>query len=340
MTQPIQPLTRQACWRQELACAYTSPEQLAAALALPADALMSARSAAQQFSLRVPRGYAARMRRGDLNDPLLKQVWPVADEMERQQGFFGDPVGDLAAMPVPGLLHKYHGRVLLVVGGACAVHCRYCFRRHFPYGQANALARQRDRVLDYIGQDESISEVILSGGDPLSVSDSHLSALVGQLAQIPHVKRLRIHTRLPVMLPERVDNALLAWISAFPRQVIVVFHTNHANEIDQSVARGFARLSTIGVTLLNQSVLLKGVNDDADALCELSEALYASGVLPYYLHMLDKVQGAAHFQVSADYALQLMDIVRQRLPGYLVPNLVYEQAGALSKLPLTGGVRK
>ena len=244
-----------------------------------------------------------------------------------------DPVGDLAAQTVPGVLHKYHGRVLLVATGACAVHCRYCFRRHFPYTASNAASRHWQFALRYIQNDQSIKEVILSGGDPLSLSDARLESLAAAVAQIPHVTRLRIHTRLPIVIPERVNNALLNWLGGSRLQPVIVLHANHANEIDEAVSRAIGRLREQRVTLLNQSVLLRGVNDSIQTLVELSEALFNIGVLPYYLHLLDPVQGAAHFDVDHQRALYLIDNVRARLPGYLVPRLVREQPGAPHKIP-------
>jgi EF-P beta-lysylation protein EpmB len=289
---------------------------------------------AKGFSLRVPRGFIARMRKGDLDDPLLRQVLPVLAEGALASDFARDPVGDLASAVRPGLLHKYHGRVLLLLGGACAVHCRYCFRRHYPY-RRDAVTRpeQWSEALAYIRGDKSLTEVILSGGDPLALSDVRLSELARSLAAIPQLVRLRVHTRLPVVLPERIDDALLRWLVGTRLTPIVVVHANHANEIDVSVDIAFHRLREAGVTLLNQSVLLRGVNDHLEALLELSEALFRIGTLPYYLHLLDRVEGAAHFDVPLPRALELMDGLRRRLPGYLVPRLVREQAGAPYKLP-------
>jgi EF-P beta-lysylation protein EpmB len=242
-----------------------------------------------------------------------------------------DPVGDLAARAAPGLLHKYRGRALLAMTGACAVHCRYCFRRHFPYADESAV-RDPAPALEHIARDAGIHEVILSGGDPLTLSDRRLADLVRSLATIPHLRRLRVHTRLPVVLPTRVTDACLAALTQTRLPCVVVVHANHANEIDEAVGAAFANMRAAGITLLNQSVLLRGVNDDADALAHLSEALFEAGALPYYLHALDKVAGAAHFEVGESRALAVMDALRVRLPGYLVPRLVREQAGAPFKL--------
>ncbi len=273
------------------------------------------------------------MRKGDIDDPLLRQVLPLAEEEAEVPGFIGDPVGDLAAAAVPGVLHKYRGRVLLVTTGACAVHCRYCFRRHFPYADSNPSVQQWQGALEYIHGHSDITEVILSGGDPLAFSDSRLADLVEQVAAIPHVKRLRIHTRLPIVLPSRVDKNLLAWLQRTRLQKVVVVHANHANEIDEEVRAAMRKLRDAGTMLLNQSVLLKGVNDSAEELADLSERLFEAGILPYYLHLLDRVQGAAHFEVDRARALWLMQVLRARLPGYLVPRLVREQPGADSKTP-------
>lgn len=286
------------------------------------------------FALRVPRGFVARMRPGDPRDPLLLQVLPQLAELDRAPGFTADAVGDLAAREAQGVLHKYQGRALLIASGSCAVNCRYCFRRHFPYGEEIAAAGQWRQALDHLRADRTISELILSGGDPLALATSKLEELSRGLAELPQVTRLRIHTRLPVVLPERIDAPFLAWLGALKLQKVVVLHANHANELDAQVDVACAALRGAGVAVLNQSVLLRGVNDDAEVLAVLSERLFAAGVLPYYLHQLDRVQGAAHFEVDDARALALVDAVRARLPGYLVPRLVREVAGDASKRPL------
>jgi EF-P beta-lysylation protein EpmB len=286
------------------------------------------------FSVRVPRGFAARMRQGDPLDPLLLQVLPQLAETKEVAGFSTDAVGDMAARSAQGVLHKYEGRALLIASGSCAINCRYCFRRHFPYGEEMAAAGQWRKALDHVRQDASISELILSGGDPLSLATAKLEELSRGLQAIAHVTRLRIHTRLPVVLPERVDDGLVAWLASLPLQKVVVLHANHANEFDASVDAACARLRGAGVTLLNQAVLLRGINDEVDTLAALSERLFAAGVLPYYLHQLDRVQGSAHFEVEDTRALALVEAVRHRLPGYLVPKLVREVGGEASKRPL------
>lgn len=321
-------------WHRELAEAISDPAELLRELALPATLLPAALAASRQFGLRVPRAYLTRMRKADANDPLLRQVLPLAEELEARTGFSRDPVGDLNAMRVPGLLQKYRGRVLLVTTGACAVHCRYCFRRHFPYADANPAGADWTHALEHIAADDSISEVILSGGDPLTMSDRRLADLATRLGRIPHLRRLRLHTRLPVVLPSRVDERLLDWLGKVPLQRIVVLHANHPNELDSAVHDAACRLADAGVSLLNQAVLLRGINDSVTILEQLSERLFAAGVLPYYLHQLDAVEGAAHFAVDETSATELLRQLQNRLPGYLVPRLVRELPGAPAKQPL------
>ncbi len=328
------PLRQTPAWQTELARAITDPAELLKALELDLGLLPAARRAAREFALRVPRGFVTRMRKRDPHDPLLLQVMPLAAECVEAPGFDADPVGDRAAMAVPGLLHKYRGRVLLTATGACAIHCRYCFRRHFPYGEANPATGQWRQALAYIGADDSIGEVILSGGDPLTLSDRRLSEFVAQLGSIPHVRRLRVHTRLPIVLPERVTAELLDWLSTTHLKTVVVVHANHANEIDAGVRAALSRLRESGVTLLNQTVLLRGVNDRARSLEDLSLALFDAGALPYYLHALDRVRGAAHFEVEEAAARAILAELNARLPGYLVPRLVRELPGAPGKMPL------
>jgi EF-P beta-lysylation protein EpmB len=328
------PLPKLPSWQAEMADAITDPAELLAILGLGEQWLSGAQAATRLFPLRVPRGFVSRMRRGDPGDPLLRQVLPLESEALVVPGFRSDPVGDLAAMATPGVLHKYQGRVLLTVTGACAVHCRYCFRRHFDYAEANPASDQWRGALDYLAADPSVSEVILSGGDPLSLSDRRLADLLARLEAIPHLQRLRLHTRTLVVLPARVTDQLIEALRKSRLAAVIVIHVNHANEIDASVRLALARLRSNGATLLNQSVLLRGVNDDVATLSSLSEVLFEAGVLPYYLHRLDKVQGAAHFDIEESLARELHAQLRARLPGYLVPQLVQEVAGAPSKLPL------
>jgi len=329
MPLPAQPRRWQALWRE----AITDPHELLALLGLSGRAAQLLPPSDTGFALRVPRGFAAKMRHGDPADPLLLQVLPQAAELGEVPGFTRDAVGDMAARTAGGVLHKYEGRALLVATGSCAVHCRYCFRRHFPYAEETAAADHWREAIEHLRGDASIHEVILSGGDPLSLATPKLAELGDALATIPHVRRLRIHTRLPVVLPERVDAEFMDWLAGLPLQRVVVLHANHAHEFDAAVDAACARLRDAGASLLNQSVLLAGVNDDAGALAALSERLFAAGVLPYYLHLLDRVQGAAHFDVAPSRAGAIMEALRIRLPGYLVPRLVRETAGAPSKIP-------
>jgi EF-P beta-lysylation protein EpmB len=333
-TRPAQPDAAPARWQALWRDAVRDPRELLEMLGLRDEAQRLSPAAAAQFPLRVPRGFVARMRHGDAGDPLLRQVLPVVDEDRRVPGFDLDAVGDGAARGAAGVIHKYEGRALLVATGSCAVHCRYCFRRHFPYAEETAAAGQWREALAYLRADTSIREVLLSGGDPWSLSTAKLAEFTDALRALPHIRRLRLHTRLPIVLPERVDAELSAWLRALPWPVVVVVHANHAREIDDGVAAAFARLRAAGATVLNQSVLLRGVNDDADALADLSERLFAAGALPYYLHQLDRVAGAAHFEVGDDRARALHADLQGRLPGYLVPRLVREVAGAPAKTPL------
>jgi EF-P beta-lysylation protein EpmB len=274
------------------------------------------------------------MRRGNPRDPLLLQVLPLGAELDAVPGYRADPVGDLAAKAGPGILHKYAGRALLVTTGACAVHCRYCFRRHFPYDPENASRAGFGPALDAIGADPSLNEIILSGGDPLTLSDRRLAALFAGLQGIPHLRRVRLHTRLPIVLPERIDRRFLSAWSALRLQKVVVVHANHAREIDRSVSTAIADLRATDSNVLNQAVLLRGINDSVADLVELSEVLFEAGTLPYYLHVLDPVAGAAHFDLPEETARHLIAEVTSRLPGYLVPRLVREEAGAPAKTML------
>ena len=327
---PGAPARWQQLWRQAL----RDPHALLARLQLDPAALGVSDEAMAQFALRVPEGFVARMRKGDAADPLLRQVLPIDEEMRPAPGFSFDAVGDGAAKKATGVIQKYRGRALLVATGSCAINCRYCFRRHFDYAGENAAKGGWQEAVAVIAADPGIDEVILSGGDPLSLSTSKLAELTEALAAIPHIKRLRIHSRLPVVLPERVDDALVQWLRNLPWPVAFVLHANHANEFDAQVDAALARIRATGAQLLNQAVLLRGVNDDLDALAALSERSFAAGVMPYYLYQLDKVQGAAHFEVSDEQALALHAGLMARLSGYLVPKLVREIAGDTSKRPL------
>jgi EF-P beta-lysylation protein EpmB len=319
-------------WRKSLADVITDVDELLQILELQGDTPTETPAALRRFPLRVPRAFVARMRRGDPADPLLRQVLPTLEEDRTVPGFTSDPVGELVSPPRDAVLQKYRGRALLMVSGVCAVHCRYCFRRHFPYADHRTDARDFDAAIRRIAADPEIAEVILSGGDPLTLPDTELAVLAMRLAALPNVRRLRIHTRMPVVLPQRVDTSLATWIGGLDIPVTFVVHVNHANEIDDSLRRALAAVAATGATLLNQAVLLRGVNDTADALSNLSESLFDVGVLPYYLHMLDAVEGAAHFSVSDEKAKQVHREMAAGLPGYLVPRIVREVPDAPAKI--------
>lgn len=314
-------------WQSEWRQAIRDPFHLLEQLELPRT--VSRLAVNGHFSLRVPQSYVTRMHKGDWHDPLLRQVLPLAEEKQIIRTFKRDPVGDQQAEKIPGMLHKYQGRVLLLTTSACAIHCRYCFRQHYAYPHLNS-----QRLLDSIQDDTSFSEVILSGGDPLSLSDSRLAKWIDELAVIPHLRRLRIHTRLPIVLPKRITKTLLEILTTTRLQIVMVVHANHPNEIDETVCCALDKLVQCGITVLNQSVLLRGVNDTASSLVALSEKLFSCRVLPYYLHMLDRVQGATHFEVPMTEAIALIEQLRIQLPGYLVPKLVQEVAGMAYKQPL------
>jgi len=321
-------------WRGALKSAIRDPAELLRLLGLPEGLAAAAGTDVDKFPMLVPLSYAQRMKPGDPNDPLLRQVLPIAEEQQPAAGFGMDPVGDAAAAQQPGLLHKYNGRVLLVLTGACAVNCRYCFRRHYPYATASAGPRQWAAAVDQIASDSSISEVILSGGDPLVLGDDLLGKLIAQLDAIPHVRRLRIHTRLPVVLPQRITEALTEMLLTSRLKPVVVIHANHANELNEEVASSLAELEGAGAMLLNQAVLLRGVNDSCVAQQELCERLVELNVVPYYLHQLDRVAGAAHFEVEIAKGLEIILQLRRQLPGYAVPRYVQEVAGEPNKVVL------
>lgn len=318
-------------WQMALARAVTHLSELYALLSLdlPSDQVVS--QAQQAFALRVPHEFIARMEIGNPRDPLLLQVLPVAREMQMVPGFSQDPLQENDHNPVPGLLHKYPNRVLLTLTGACAVNCRYCFRRHFPYADNVPSRANWDAALDYIRAHPEIEEVILSGGDPLILKDHLLAEFATALETIPHVVRLRIHTRLPIVIPQRVTDEWIQWMSRSRFQMVVVLHCNHPNEIDTHVKTALKKLRDASITVLNQAVLLKDVNDAVPVLVELSKRLFDAGVLPYYLHLLDKVDGAAHFDVDESTANHLISEIKKQLPGFLVPKLAREVAGMLSK---------
>ncbi len=318
-------------WQQQLAEAFNNIEALCHYLHLSPDDLPVSIAATKNFPLLIPLSFAACIEKGNPHDPLLRQVLPINEELLDYPGFSNDPVGDLASATQTGVLHKYHGRVLFINTGSCAINCRYCFRRNFPYADLQLSKQKEDAALQAIQNDTSISEVILSGGDPLLLSDSRLARLIQQLESIKHLKRIRIHSRLPIVLPARITGEFINTLTQSAKQIIIVTHCNHANEISDRVIASCKSLKNAGITLFNQAVLLKGVNDNAEALCNLSEQLFCHGIIPYYLHLLDKATGTGHFEVSETQALALIRQVQATLPGYMVPKLVKEQAGAHSK---------
>ncbi|ELY6346346.1 EF-P beta-lysylation protein EpmB [Cronobacter muytjensii] len=321
-------------WLSQLADVITDPDELLHLLNIDTDEeLLAGRDARRLFALRVPRAFVARMEKGNPQDPLLRQVLTSREEFVAAPGFTTDPLEEQNSV-VPGLLHKYHNRALLLVKGGCAVNCRYCFRRHFPYADNQGNKRNWQAALDYIAAHPELDEIIFSGGDPLMAKDNELEWLVARLEAIPHLKRLRIHSRLPIVIPARITDSLVRLLGETRLQVLLVNHINHAQEIDDAFRAGMAKLRAAGVTLLNQSVLLKGVNDNAATLAALSNALFDAGVMPYYLHVLDKVQGAAHFMVSDDRARAIMRELLSLVSGYLVPKLAREIGGEPSKTPL------
>ena len=326
-------------WREALKDSVRDTSELCRLVGLSSEYAERAAEAARDFPLFAPRGYIARMRPADPHDPLLRQVLPLDDEQRPAAGYTTDPLEEREATHGPGLLHKYRTRVLIVTTGACAVHCRYCFRRHFPYheGPYQEGARGAESfapALENIAADSTIREVILSGGDPLTLVDETLAALAQRLAAISHLRRLRVHTRLPVMIPERVTDELIDWLRGTRLAPVMVIHANHPAELDTAVGDSLTRLADAGIMLLNQSVLLAGVNDDVEVLAELSERLVELRVQPYYLHQLDRVAGAAHFEVDEKRGRQIMKQLRRRLSGYMVPRYVREVAGAPFKVPL------
>lgn len=321
-------------WQKILAESYKDPLALLAALGLKPDDLDHPADSRSSFAFRVPAPFVERMEPGNPQDPLLLQVLSSVTENLPAPGFSLDPVGELAQEPWGGLLQKYQGRVLITATGACAVHCRYCFRRHFPYNDLALKHHQWAGTLNRIAADGEIEEVILSGGDPFTLSDQQLAGLIEGLAKIDHLQTLRIHTRTPVAIPQRVTRGLVQALRAWPKKLVIVVHINHPAEIDQALDKALKRLTQVADHLFNQAVLLASVNDDLTSLTGLSKKLFHCQVLPYYLHMLDPVQGSAHFLVSDSRARELIRGLRDCLPGYLVPKLVREVAGGSSKEPL------
>ena len=320
-------------WKKDLANAVSDPSELLFILDLDAQAFQPDLPARQLFPMRVPRSFVARMEKGNPRDPLFLQVMPSRQEFVQQPDFIKDPLEEHDSV-VPGLLHKYRNRVLFIVRGGCAVNCRYCFRRHFPYQENSNNKQQWQQALDYIQAKPEINEVIFSGGDPLMANDDQLAWLINQLEQISHLKRLRIHTRLPVVMPSRVTDEFVQMLQQSSLRCTLVLHINHANELAGELPAALAKLADARISMSNQAVLLADVNDNADALVELHESLFDHRIQPYYLHLLDKVEGASHFDVSEARAVLLMRELLARLPGFLVPKLVREIGGEQSKTPI------
>jgi L-lysine 2,3-aminomutase len=328
----INHLITQKNWQTQLSEAITSVDELLSILQL--ESMRAGVYVPKHFVLRVPRGFVAKMAIGDCSDPLLKQVLPDQQEQINVTGYVADPLSENTQNPVKGLLHKYQSRVLLTITGACAIHCRYCFRQHFDYSANMPTADAKEHIINYIKANPEVNEVILSGGDPLNVTNRRLFAWLDTLESLPQITTVRLHTRLPLVIPARLDTALLDRLSQSRCHIVMVIHCNHANEIDELTAEYLQRVRVAGVTLLNQAVLLKGINDTIDAQVQLSQRLFASGVLPYYLHVLDKVAGAAHFDSNEGAAIDLYWALLASLPGYLVPKLVRELPNKPFKVPM------
>lgn len=331
MIQRSIPTCQDLSWQEELKQLITEPETLFELLDLPLHLLAEAKRAAQLFPLRTTGSFISRIEHGKVDDPLLKQILPLGAEFTEAEGYSTDPLEEAEANPIKGLIHKYHGRVLLISTTSCAINCRYCFRRSFDYRSNRMSKADWQNIFSYLRNDTQINEVIFSGGDPLLQTDTHYAWVIQELEKIPHIKRLRVHSRLPIVLPSRVTPALIKAFEQSRFQSIWVVHCNHAKEIDAQVSEAFKSISQSSITLLNQAVLLKGINDDVHTQVALSEALFAHRVMPYYLHLLDKVSGASHFDIPETQAKQLHQDMAARLPGYLLPKLVKEEAGKLAK---------
>lgn len=326
--------TLKSPWQIALINAITDPEELLRLLELDLCWLENAKAAATLFPLKVPREFVSRMQKGNIHDPLLRQILPLGDEFKKVAGYVTDPLQENSINPIPGLLHRYHGRVLLTLTGNCSINCRFCFRRHFPYAKNNPGSAGWQRALEYIAKNETISEVILSGGDPLTLNDALLAEFTDALSQIAHVKRLRIHSRLPIVMPERITSELITSLTHTRLQPVMIVHCNHPQEINSLVHQAIQRLRASHIMVLNQAVLLKNINDDADTLIKLSENLFSNGILPYYIHLLDKVEGCAHFDIERERAERIYREMTEQLPGYLVPKWVSTQPGAKAKVSL------
>ncbi|MDX8157777.1 EF-P beta-lysylation protein EpmB [Acinetobacter pittii] len=324
-------------WQSQLSDLITDPSELLSLLELSSEQLLSgAILASEKFKLRVPRAFVGKMNAKNPLDPLLLQVLPHHLELEEHPEFVTDPLGEEAANQLPGVLHKYKSRFLLTLTGACAVHCRYCFRRHFPY-QEN-LPKNEDwlNIKNYIEANPNINEIILSGGDPLTLSNRKLALWLERLSSLKQIEILRIHSRVPIVIPNRIDEQLISLLKNSRLRIVLVVHSNHASELDDFTCSKLLQLSDHHITVLNQAVLLKGVNDSAQTLIDLSYRLFEARVMPYYLHVLDKVKGAQHFDLESSKIDDVYRDVLANLPGYLVPKLVREIAGEKNKTPLFG----
>lgn len=320
-------------WQKELANVITDPKELLTNVGIQPQRYLKHFSARKLFPVRAPRPFVSRIEKGNINDPLLRQIMPLSEEFVQTKGYLLDPLQEHDTV-AEGLLHKYKHRVLMVVKSGCAINCRYCFRRHFPYEDNSPNKHRWQHALNYIAQHQEINEVIFSGGDPLMANDEHLSWLINQIEQISHVHRLRIHTRLPVVIPQRITEKLVALLSQTRLKSTMVLHINHANEIGQDVIDAIEPLRRERIPLFCQSVLLKGVNNNAQTLCQLSEKLFDHGIMPYYIHLCDKVQGVAHFDISEEQAIEITRQMMAILPGFLMPKVVREIAGEANKTPL------
>jgi EF-P beta-lysylation protein EpmB len=334
------PTPNRSTWQRDFADAITDPAELLSCLGIGPEWLPAARAASALFPLRVTRSFVARMRHGDPMDPLLRQVLPLGEELVEVAGFGADPVQESTFRRAPGLLKKYSSRALMVTTGACALHCRYCFRREFPYDEQSGEAGRWDDAIAALADDPQITEVILSGGDPLSLGNPRLGALSQALGRVPQLESLRIHTRNAIVLPSRIDSGFVEWLHSLPWRVTIVLHVNHPNELRDDALDALAKLRGSGALLLNQTVLLRTINDDAKTLIDLSRTLHRSGVLPYYLHLLDPVRGSAHWKVPEQTGVSLIDAMARELPGYLVPKLVRELPGAEAKTVVAAGLKK
>ncbi|MFO1256936.1 MAG: EF-P beta-lysylation protein EpmB [Gammaproteobacteria bacterium] len=319
-------------WQNALKTALTDPRALLKALNLSSDAIPWTEN---NFGMKVPLSFVAKMKQGDPNDPLLRQVLPVKFESEQTDGFVPDPLAERLQNPLPGLIHKFKNRVLVIPATRCPIHCRYCFRRHFPYDENNINLSAFDNIADYIAKDNNIHEVILSGGDPLFAPDRYLQSVIEKMTASEHIKILRFHTRFPITVPERIDDSFLTLVKHIKVQVVMVLHCNHPNELCNDIKAAVTLLKAAGVTVLNQSVLLKGINDNAETLIALSHRLFEHGIMPYYINQLDPIENTAHFEVPKEKIKELYADLLSNLPGYLVPRFVQEQAFKPNKIPLS-----